>query len=233
MILAALLSCEFCLSIEAKERGWPPFLPAPSQVPKADLVQEVWENVTFQREVAAPVLNAPLPVYESIVDAPDVLAAAANHLGLTDESAVLAPDGGFNLASPDGSAASYRVLFHESQRTVILSQGTLVVSGLQVKAVVLGELKISSSNELIRQDLRVFVQVKNPLLSWFARFAVLILPAIADGELSRGFWLTHEVTTWAVRDPAGFCMWLSSRPSTVRTQGVERALDCSARRGVG
>jgi hypothetical protein len=191
-------------------------------------VKDVWENVTFEREVAAPLLNAPMPVYESIIDSPDILAAAANHLGLTDESAELALDGGFELRSPDGSAAWYRVLLHEPQRRVILSRGTLVVSGLRVKAAVLGELKISSPNELIRQNLRVFVRIENPFISWFAHFVFTFLPTIADQELARGFWLTQGVTTWAASDPHGFCLWLSSRPSTARTRSVEQAVDCLA-----
>ncbi|MEO7208593.1 MAG: hypothetical protein ABI145_17955 [Steroidobacteraceae bacterium] len=230
--LATMLCSESCIGIAAKERAWPSFLPAPSQVPNADIVKDVWENVTFEREVAAPLLNTPMPVYESIIDAPDILAAAANHLGLTEESAELAPDDGFELHGTDGSAAWYRVLLYEPQHRVILSRGTLVVSGFRVKADVLGELKISSSNELIRQNLKIFVHIKDPFLSSFAHFVFLFLPTIADQELSRGFRLTHAVTTWAASDPDGFCLWLSSRPFTVRTRRVEHAVNCLAKEKV-
>ncbi len=225
-ILSAVLCSESWADIKSKEGAWPPFLPAPSQVPDADVVQDLWENVTFKRAVEAPQLNVPMPVYESIIDAPDILAAAANHLGLTDESAEAAPDGGFELHSPDGSVARYRVLVREKERRIILSQGTLVLSGLAVKATVLGELRISMSNNLIHQNLRVFIRVKNPILSWFAHFVVYFLPKVADQELLRGFRLTHGVATWAASDPAGFCHWLASRPSTVRTTNLERALAC-------
>jgi hypothetical protein len=226
-ILSAVLCSESWADIKTKEGAWPSFLPPPSQVPDADVVQDLWKNVTFQRVVEAPQLNVSMPIYESIIDAPDILAAAANHLGLTDESADPVPDGGFELRSPDGSIARYRVLVREQERRVILSQGTLVLSGVAVKAAVLGELKISMSNNLIHQNLTVFVRVKNPILSWFAHFVAYFLPKVADQELSRGFRLTHGVATWAASDPGEFCHWLASRPSTLRTVNLERALACS------
>lgn len=228
LTLAAILCPGPGATAGSDERAWPSFLPAPAQVPDADLVREVWGHVTFERTVEAPPLNAAMSVYESIIDAPDILAAAANRLGLTDETADPAPDGGFVLRSPDGSVAWYRVLLHEEQRRVIVSRGTLMVSGLPVRATVLGELKISRSDEVIRQSLTVFVRITNPLLSWITHLVVSILPAVADEELSRGFWLTRGVVTWAASDPGGFCAWLSSKPATPRGKSVQRALNCPA-----
>lgn len=187
----------------------------------------MWRNTTFKREVEAAPLEAPASVCGSIVDSPGILAAAASHLGLTNESAELKPDGSFELHSPDGSFAWYRVIWYQPQRRVIVSQGTLVISGFDVRAAVLGELKISTSDGPIRQHLKVFVEVKNPFLSWMARVLLRLLPTIADEELSRGFRLTHRVTTWAATDRNGFCLWLSSIPPTTRSHRIEQVLNCS------
>lgn len=146
ILFASIICSRCCISLGAKEREWPSFLPPPSQVPNEGLVRQVWRNTTFKREVEAAPLEAPASVCGSIVDSPGILAAAASHLGLTNESAELKPDGSFELHSPDGSFAWYRVIWYEPQRRVIVSQGTLGISGFDVRAAVLGELQISTSD---------------------------------------------------------------------------------------
>jgi hypothetical protein len=192
----------------AQDHGWPPFLPDRAGVRDAATVERVWAQPTFARHLDAPPLDVPIALYSTIIDAPDVLAAGARKLGLTDESARENGDGSFTLVSPRGSRATYRVLVAEAERRATLSTGTKIVAGVGVDAIVLGELRMSSGAGPLRQHLDVYVRVENPILSGVARALQFVLPGIADNELLRGFGLAAAVAHWAIDDRSGFCSWL-------------------------
>jgi hypothetical protein len=213
--------------LDAQEPLWPPFLPASAELRNAALVEDVWAHRTFERHLNAPPLHVPIVAYVALIDSPDILAAAARFRGLTDETAEEAGGGDFELRSPDGSRASYRVIWSEPNRRVILSRGSRVVFGLAVSAAVLGVLTVSNAQGPIQQDLRVVVQMDNPVLSLLTRAVRLILPSIADKELLRGFQLAHEVAEWAWWDRQGFCRWLhDSAVSGKRAQEVGHSFEC-------
>jgi len=165
-------------------------------------------------------------MYVALIDAPDVLTSAANHLGLTEETAEALSDGSFKLLSPDGSFALYRVLLSKPGTRVIFSKGERVYLGIGVRAAVLGELSLSGAEDGLRQDLKVYVRVENPFLSWMTRALRLLLPSFADEELLRGFRLAREVAVWAAEDRQGFCRWLSANPPTARTRNAALAVGC-------
>lgn len=225
--LLALLCLLSGQSLDAQETSWPSFLPARAEVRNAELVEEVWKGRTFERHLNAPPLHVPIVAYVALIDSPDILAAAARYRGITDESAEEVNGSRFELRSPDGSRASYRVIWSQPNRRVILSQGSRVVFGLTVSAAVVGVLTISNLRGPIQQDLRVFVRMDNPVLSFLTRAVRLILPSIADKELLRGFQLAHEVAEWAWWDRQGFCTWLhDSAVSGKRAQDVGQSFDC-------
>jgi hypothetical protein len=201
-------------ALAAQPATWPPFLPDRGLVPddQAVEVEQVWTRRTFERHVRAPPVDVPAAIYVAVIDSPDILAAAAHHLGLTDESAKAAGDGSFDLSSPGGSRARYRVLLSEPNRRVTLSRGTHAAIGTHVSATVLGNLKLSHGGEgPIEPELDVFVLVESPVLSWLTRALQWVLPSIADQELLRGFRLAQAVATWAWKDPNAFCSWIATQ----------------------
>ena len=64
---------------------WPPFLRAGEDYPApiTSAVKRLWTDATFTRTVNADPAPVPLSFYLRFIDAPDVTAAAARHLGLT------------------------------------------------------------------------------------------------------------------------------------------------------
>src|SRR5688500_13322257 len=66
-------------------RDWPPFLRASDEYPAqiASTVRRLWSEPTFSRTVSADAAPVPVSFYLRFVDAPDLTAAAARHLGLT------------------------------------------------------------------------------------------------------------------------------------------------------
>jgi len=213
-------------SVDARNESWPPFLPSRAAVPNADDVRAAWANPTFERQLEAPPVRIAQDIYVALIDAPDVLTSAANHLGLTEEKAEALSDGSFKLTSPDGSFAVYRVLSSAPGGRVIFSKGERVFLGMGVRAAVLGELSLSDSEDGLKQDLKVYVRVENRFLSWMTRALRLLLPSFADDELLRGFRLAREVAGWVADDRPGFCRWLSARPPTARTRTAELAVGC-------
>lgn len=113
-----------------------------------------------------------MEAYVALIDSPVVLSAAARHLELTNETAEEVGDGHFELRSPTGSRASYRVIWQDQTHRIILSQGSLALfGGVTVDASVVGVLTLSSPDGAVQQDLKVFVRVDNKVLSWLARVA--------------------------------------------------------------
>lgn len=204
----------------------PTFLPSREAAPYAEDVRDVRANPTFERELSAPLVQTAQAIYVALIDAPDVLTAAANHRGLTDETAQALDDGSFRLTSPDGSFAQYRVLLSEPGRREIFSRGERVVLGIGVRAAVLGELSLTAERDGLHQQLKVYIRVENAFLSWMTRALRLLLPAFADDELLRGFRLAREVARWVAQDEAGFCRWLATIPATARTRDVALAVGC-------
>jgi hypothetical protein len=195
-------------ALEGDDARWPPFLPARNSVADAALIEHVWAHVTFQRTLSGPPIDVPLPLYAALIDAPDVLAAAATRLGLASETAERRTDGTYEFRGPKGSSAVYRVLVSEPERRVVLSHGYLVVWGVQVAGAVLGILAIEAGEAGVRQQLTVHARVENTVWALLAKVLVAILPSVADEQLSRGFRIAGAVATWARRDRDEFCAWL-------------------------
>ena len=196
-------------SLEGDESHWPPFLPARDSVADAALVEHVWAHVTFQRTLSARPVDVPLPLYAALIDAPDVLAAAATRLGIASEIAERRGDGTYAFRGPKGSSAVYRVLVNEPHRRVVLSHGYMIVLGLRVAGAVLGILEIENHEAGVRQQLTVHARVDNTVWALLTRVLLAFLPSLADEQLSRGFRIAGAVATWAWRDRDEFCAWLN------------------------
>ena len=223
-----LLAAGVCLaprcSLAADDSRWPPFLPARDSVPDAALVEHVWGHETFRRTLSPPPLDVPLVLYAALIDAPDVLAAAAARRGLSTETAARRADGSYEFRSPKGSRAVYRVLVSEPDRRVVLSHGHLVVVGLKVAGSVLGVLELQDREEGLRQRLTVHARLDNTVWAFLMKFLLALMPALADEQLSRGFRIAGAIATWARHDRDEFCAWLGG--SGIEAPRVAFATGC-------
>ncbi len=225
-ILAAVLCLAPASSLGGDDSRWPPFLPVRESVPDAALIEDVWAHVTFQRTLTAPRVDVPLPLYAALIDAPDVLAAAATRLDLASDTAARRADGTWEFRSQKGSRAVYRVLVNEPERRVVLSHGYLVVLGLQVAGTVIGTLELEDHEAGgVRQQLTVHARVDNTVWALLTKVLLTFLPSLADEELSRGFRIAGAVATWAGRDRDEFCAWLDG--SRLDSPRVASAAGCS------
>lgn len=152
----------------------------------------------------------PLALYAALIDAPDVVAAAARRLGVATETVTSLGDGGWDVRSAKGSRAVYRVLASDAERRVVLSHGHVMVLGLAIPGSVLGVLELRDRTTSVEQRLTVHARVENAAWALVARFLLALLPSLADAELARGFRITAAVATWVGREPAEFCAWLES-----------------------
>jgi len=191
----------------AEEASWPPFLPRTGDVRSDEAVEQTWNKRTFERKLSPGSVDAPIDLYVALISAPEVVAAAANHLGLTTSTLILVSDRSYEWRSADGSRVLYRVLLNDSRQQVTLSQGRLMVHGLGVRGSVLGNLKLSSQGGGVQQELIVYVQVENTVLAWFTKVFVALIPKTIDAELSHGFEITGMVARWAWQNREDFCRW--------------------------
>ena len=212
-------------ALEGDDARWPPFLPARNSVADAPLVEHVWAHVTFQRTLSARPVDVPLPLYAALIDAPDVLAAAATRLGIASEIAERRTDGTYEFRGPKGSRAVYRVLVSEPDRRVVLSHGYMVVWGVQVAGAVLGILAIEEREAGVVQQLTVYARVNNTVWALLTRVLFALLPSLADEQLSRGFRIAGAVATWAWRDRDEFCAWFNR--SRLDSPRVASSAGCS------
>jgi hypothetical protein len=84
LALALVAGAVVIVAPAARATSWPPFLP-PTRSFSPDMVAAVernWANVSFSRHVRGQPARAPLDVYLGLVETPEVITAAARHLGL-------------------------------------------------------------------------------------------------------------------------------------------------------
>ncbi len=194
----------------ASDARWPPFLPARDAVPDAAVVERVWTGETFRRVITPPPVAVPLGLYGALIDAPDVVAAAATRLGIATETVAPLPDGSWEIRSTKGSRAVYRVLLRAPDRRVVLSHGHVIVLGFQVPGAVLGVLDLREQGTGVEQHLTAHARIEHAAWALLARFLLALLPSLADAELARGFRITAAVATWAGTERDAFCAWLAS-----------------------
>lgn len=214
------------IATAAEDPTWPPFLPPRATVPEATRVERIWTGETFRRTLTPPPVEVPLGLYGALIDAPDVVAAAARRLGVATETVTSLGDGSWEVRSEKGSRAVYRVLSSTPDRRVVLSHGHVMVLGLAIPGSVLGMLDLRDRTTSVEQRLTVHARVENAAWALVAKFLLALLPSLADAELARGFRITAAVATWAGRDPVDFCAWLGSSGST--SPRIVAAAGCDA-----
>lgn len=201
--------------------GWPPFLPPPGEFSAeiAASVERVWAEPTLTRTVEGEPVDAPFEIYRAFVDAADVTAAAARHLGIAWHEVRVREDGWYEADDRDGARGLYRVLVREPDRRVILSLGYHTGSFLgTIRGRALTVLRFDERGRRIVPGLTAYVLIENRAAATLARILVPVFGFVADRKLTEGFRITALVVDWAQRDPAEFCEWLASS----RAAGDER-----------
>jgi len=195
--------------------GWPPFLAPPGEF-SAEIVasvERVWAEPTLTRTVEGDAIDAPFDVYRVFVDAADVTAAAARHLGIARHEVRVREDGWYEADDHDGARGLYRVLVREPDRRVILSLGHHTSAFLgTIRGRALTVLTFDDRDDRVVPGLTAYVLIENRTAAVLARMLVRIFGFVADRKLTEGFRITARVVEWARREPAEFCAWLESRP---------------------
>lgn len=212
---------------------WPPFLPPREVVPEAARIERVWTEETFRRTLTPPPVAVPLALYTALIDAPDVVAAAARHLAIATETVVALPDGSWEIRSMKGARAIYRTLLAEPDRgrqaapdrRVVLSHGHVMVLGFAIPGTVLGVLELRDRAAGVEQRLTVHARIENAAWALVAKFLMALLPSLADAELARGCRITAAVATWAHLHRDELCGWL--RSSGLASPRIATAARCA------
>jgi hypothetical protein len=229
-VLVALVAC-FWLQPSwpaGVEANWPPFLPRSGEIRTDEAVQKFWRRKTFARKLSAVPLNVPMDLYTALIDVPDVVAAAANHLGIAFDTVQVMGDAAYELRSPDGSRASIQVLVRQTGERVTFSQGQLNTGGLVIRGAVLGVLKLYSEADGIHQDLMAYVLIDSAIVAWLSKAFLPLMSRTVDEELSRGFKITGAVAKWAWQNRDEFCHWQeTARLEFERVQRVAYSVGCS------
>jgi hypothetical protein len=210
VILAALVAGLWVPLLDrlaGEESPWPPFLPHSADKRSDDLVAQMWQKRTFERKLNPAPVSVPMDLYVALINAPEVVAAAANHLGMTTSTLNAVADRTYEWRSQEGSRALLRVLLSEPTQQVTLSQAQLVVHGITIRGSVLGHLKLSSVEGGVHQELATYVRIDSAILAWLTKAFLPLMPRTVDAELSRGFEITGAVARWAWQDREEFCHW--------------------------
>ena len=210
-MMAAGLAVLTVAPARSASRDWPPYLPASDEYPGqiARAITRLWRDPTFTREVRAAPAPVPPAFYLRFVDAPDLTAAAARHLGLAHYDVELLGDDWYEADDHDGAHGVYRVLLREGGRRVILSWGTHRGSILgAVAGSALTRLEFSNDAEGTAQRLGVHVIIDNAVAAGLTRTMLPMFGWLVDHKLTQGFRTTSRVAAWAHDKPDEFCAWL-------------------------
>jgi hypothetical protein len=151
----------------------------------------------------------PLAFYLRFIDAPDVTAAAARHLGLTTYNVRVLGDDWYAADDGNRTRGVYRVLARDAARRVILSWGTHHGSILgTVGGSALTQLDFADDGERAAQRLAVNVIIDNRLAAGITRPILLFFGWFVDRKLGEAFRTASAAAGWAHAKPDEFCAWL-------------------------
>lgn len=210
-------------------RAWPPWVPAADRLspPVAAAVELLVSAPTFVRTVRGPTARVPPALYLAFVDAPEVTAAVARHLGLARYSVEPMGDGRYEASDGDGAQGTYVVLTREERQRVVLSRGshespflgTITGSALTV-------LEFRPDPDGVEQSLTAHVRIDNRVAATLARTLLRVFGHLADRKLAEGFTVTARVAEWAVAHPEDFCGLMAQGPVD-RRGGFPALLACA------
>jgi len=209
-------------------RDWPPFLPAGDDYPAdlANAVRRLWTEATFTRTVKAAPAPVPLSSYLRFVDAPDVTAAAARHLGLTTYDVKVLGDDLYEADDGNRTRGVYRVLVRDGARRVILSWGTHHGSILgTIGGSALTQLTLAGDGEGLEQRLDANVIIDNGILARITRPALLLFGSFVDRKLTEAFRTAAAAAAWAHANPDDFCAWLDGALTADRRTELRDVFD--------
>jgi hypothetical protein len=202
------------LAAAAAEK-WPPMLPPRSALPPplASDIERVWTRATITRNVEGERAQAPLDLYVTLIDTPEIATAAARHLQLARyDVRRLAPDR-FSVDDGVGAQGEYQVLVSDRGRRVMFSRGrhTGRVVGT-ITGIALTEVFFEAREGHVAQRLTARVLIENRFLAVVARVVIPFFGQVADRKLQEGFRVTARVAEWAAARPPEFCDWLAGQP---------------------
>lgn len=199
--------------------AWPDFLAPPAAYSTTEVatVRRAWLSPTLHRGVEGPPAPMPLASYLALVDAPDVTAAAARHLGLAQyEVRMIGPDR-YEADDHDGAHGVYRVIERRDgppvAMRVTLSWGRRrgpLLGTISGSALTVMEFEAHGGQTLQRLD--TYVVIDNAVVARLARWLVAVFGHLADAKLAHGFAVSAGVAAWARERPDEFCAWLATQP---------------------
>ena len=191
---------------------WPPFLRPGDTYPApiASTIKRLWTDATFTRTVKADPAPVPVSFYLRFIDAPDVTAAAARHLGLTTYRVRILGDDYYEADDGYGGAHGvYRVLERGEGRRMLLSWGSHRGSILgTVSGSALTQLEFADDGGRARQGLTVNVIVDQGIAATLTRPDLFLFGGFVDRKLNEAFRTAAAAAGWAHAKPEEFCAWL-------------------------
>ncbi len=232
MLLASVSILVTCGVTAAAEPDWPEFLAGPASWDPGivSAVRDIWDSPTLHRHVAGPPAPMPVERYLTLVDLPDVTAAAARERGLKSPLVRWLGDDWYEADDHEGARGVYRVLARDPHRRVILSWGRHASRFLgDVSGSALSVLTFRDRDGETAQDIEAYVRIDDRAAAALARALSVVFGWLADRKLAEGFGVSVEIARWIQGDPAGFCDWLrrADLPETRRRAAEAAAGQCA------
>ena len=210
------------LTAAATAAEWPAFLPPASRFSASVVVdvESAFGAPTLKRTVTAKPAPVPLRTYLGFVDAPDITAAAARHLGLARYEVEMLGPNAYRADDKGGNRGWYSVLEREGGRRVILSwgahEGSLTGT---IRGHALSVLEFEDLGDQTAQTISAWVRIDSGTAAAIVRALAPIFGYVIDRKLTEGFEVTARVAEWALEHPAEFCDWLQREPSLGERRG--------------
>jgi hypothetical protein len=171
----------------------------------------------------------PLSSYLALIDEPEVIAAAARHLGLAEYTVRELGEDWYAADDNDGAQGTYLVLDRLGGRRVTVSWGERRGGILgTIRGSALSIMQFEPRGDETLQYLDVYVVIDNAVAAQLARSLVAIFGRLADRKLVEGFTVSAKIAAWAKDRPEEFCAWLARQPLDGVRRGRLSAALCAA-----
>jgi len=181
-------------------------------------LREVTDHAMFSRDTVGVTVNSRQPIFDYLIDHPDVVAGAGRVLKIVGYRVVKRREGLYWGDDARGATGTFELIHVERGKRIYLARGTFVkrllptIHGRMVLIVAYEYRDGRLRHGQVITDVRGHVKIDNPILGLLARIATPVLGPLIDKQVHRTFAAVGKLIEQASNDPGTVYKTLAASP---------------------
>jgi len=181
-------------------------------------LREVTDHAILSRDTVGVTVNSRQPIFDYLIDHPDVVADAGRVLKIVSYRVVKQREGLYWGDDGRGATGTFELIHVERGKRIYLSKGTFVkrllptIHGRMILIVAYDHRDGRHRHGQVITDVRGHVKIDNPILGVLARIATPVLGPLVDKQVHRTFAAVGKLIEQASNDPGAVYKTLAASP---------------------